>query len=85
MIPKGDPVTEEFLRDFVDRWAAAWNSLDTDTVMSLMHPDIVWEDLVFWPRVIHGHEELREYAARRIGAQVREAPGPEVANRRAGA
>jgi ketosteroid isomerase-like protein len=61
VVPKGDPVTEEFLRDFVDRWAAAWNSHDPDTVMSLMHPEIVWEDLVFWPRVIHGHEELREY------------------------
>jgi hypothetical protein len=61
VIPKGDPVTEEFLRDFCHRWAAAWNSLDTGTVMRLMHPDIVWEDLVFWPRVIHGREELREY------------------------
>ncbi|WP_213574066.1 nuclear transport factor 2 family protein [Rhodococcus sp. USK13] len=53
--------TVEFLRDFGSRWADAWNSHDTDRVLELIHPDIRWDDTVFWPRIIEGRDELREY------------------------
>jgi steroid delta-isomerase-like uncharacterized protein len=53
-----------FLRQFATAWLAAWNSHDTEQVLALMHPDIVWEDTVFWPEVIHGREHLREYVER---------------------
>lgn len=53
--------TLQFLRDFGMRWHAAWNSHDTDRVLELTHPDIRWEDTVFWPRMIEGHADLRVY------------------------
>lgn len=57
-------VDHDFLRKFATDWLAAWNSHDTDRVLSVMHPDIEWEDTVFWPEVIHGREALREYVER---------------------
>lgn len=51
----------EFLRAFGERWNQAWNSHDTERVLQLVHPEIVWEDTVFWTDVIHGVEELRTY------------------------
>lgn len=56
--------TAEFLRQFGTDWLAAWNSHDTEQVLAMMHPEIVWEDTVFWTDVIHGREELREYVER---------------------
>lgn len=55
------PVTSYFIRDFGNRWESAWNSHSTEQVMALLHPDIRWNDTVFWPGVIHGHAEMREY------------------------
>lgn len=60
-LPIADVVTEEFVRDFGNRWEAAWNSHDTQQVLALIHPDIRWNDTIFWPEVIHGHAALRLY------------------------
>ena len=60
-LPMADAVTEEFVRDFGHRWEAAWNSHDTDQVMALIHPDIRWNDTIFWPEIIHGHAAMRAY------------------------
>ena len=53
--------TPEFLRDFGNRWDAAWNSHDSEKVLDLLDAEIVWDDTVFWPRVIEGIGEMREY------------------------
>jgi steroid delta-isomerase-like uncharacterized protein len=53
-----------FLRRFATDWLTAWNSHDTDQVLALLHPDIVWEDTVFWTDVIHGRDAMREYVER---------------------
>jgi len=55
------PVTQEFLVDFGRRWDEAWNSHDTDEVLSLLHEDIEWDDTVYWTEVIHGIGGMREY------------------------
>ena len=54
------------LRDFATRWLAAWNSHDTDQVLALLHPEIVWEDTVFWPDGRHGRD-ARPESGDRIG------------------
>lgn len=46
--------TADFLDDFSTRWLTAWNSHSTDRVLALLHSEIVWDDHVFWPEVIHG-------------------------------
>lgn len=51
----------QFLNDFSERWLQAWNSHDTEQVLAVTHPDISWDDRTFWPSVVHGHAELREY------------------------
>lgn len=63
-LPVADIVTAEFVRDFGNRWEAAWNSHDTDQVMALIHPDIRWNDTIFWPEIIHGHAAMRAYVDR---------------------
>ena len=60
-LPATGTVTAEFVRDFGNRWEAAWNSHDTEPVMALIHPDIRWNDTIFWPEVIHGHAAMRAY------------------------
>ena len=55
------PLSGEFLRDFGNRWDRAWNSHDTDEVLALLHPDIVWDDNVFWPTVIEGKSGMPTY------------------------
>lgn len=57
----GHPITAAFVRDFGSRWEAAWNSHDTGQVMALLHPDIRWNDTIFWPELIHGHTDMRAY------------------------
>lgn len=51
----------KFLEDFCERWLRAWNSHSTDDVLNVLHPSITWDDRTFWPRVLHGHEEVRVY------------------------
>lgn len=50
-----------FLEGFAKQWLAAWNSHDTDILLALLHPDIVWEDRTFWTEALRGHGELRPY------------------------
>jgi uncharacterized protein (TIGR02246 family) len=50
-----------FLRDYSTRWIAAWNSHDTDQILDLLHPDVVWDERVFWPEVLHGRDAVRAY------------------------
>lgn len=50
-----------FLEEFATVWLEAWNSHDTERVLELMHPDIEWDDRIFWTHVIYGREELRAY------------------------
>ena len=52
------------LREFGTRWLEAWNSHDTEQVLALLHPDLVWEDTVFWPHVITDREEMTRYVDR---------------------
>jgi steroid delta-isomerase-like uncharacterized protein len=58
------PISQAFLRKFATDWLAAWNSHTTDEVLALLHPDIIWEDTVFWTEPIHGKDALREYIDR---------------------
>jgi steroid delta-isomerase-like uncharacterized protein len=37
-------LTEEFARDFADRWQVAWNSLRAEEVTALCTDDIIWDD-----------------------------------------
>lgn len=68
-------VSAEFLRDFADRWIAAWNSHDTGTVLALLHHDVCWDERVFWPQPLRGREAVRAY----VDAIWRHMPGYEVA------
>ena len=54
-------ITAEFVRNFGSAWERAWNSHDTDSVLALLHPEIRWNDTVFWPSVINGRDEMRAY------------------------
>jgi steroid delta-isomerase-like uncharacterized protein len=60
-MPDNNSERAAFLADFADRWLAAWNSHTTDRVLDLLHDDIVWDDRVFWPEVIHGRDAMTEY------------------------
>ncbi|WP_231637130.1 ester cyclase [Microbacterium sp. No. 7] len=55
------PLTEEFLHGFAQRWESAWNSRDPEQVLALLHPEIEWDDTVFWPEVIRGIPAMRPY------------------------
>ena len=57
-------IDADFLRSFADDWLAAWNSHETDRVLALLHPDIRWEDTVFWPEVINGLDAMPPYVER---------------------
>ena len=37
-------LTEEFARDFADRWQVAWNSRRPEQVTALCTEDVVWDD-----------------------------------------
>ena len=55
------PVSASFIREFGERWSAAWNSHDADQVLDLLHHNIEWDDTVFWPEVITGIGGMRPY------------------------
>jgi steroid delta-isomerase-like uncharacterized protein len=38
------PLTEEFARDFAERWQVAWNSRRAEEVTALCTDDVVWDD-----------------------------------------
>jgi ketosteroid isomerase-like protein len=72
--PAGQATSAAFLRDFADRWLAAWNSHDTETVLALLHPDVQWDETVFWPHPLRGREAVRGY----VDAIWRAMPGYRV-------
>ena len=74
MSPARKATSAAFLRDFADRWLAAWNSHDTGAVLALLHPDVEWDETVFWPHPLHGREAVRAY----VDAIWRAMPGYEV-------
>jgi hypothetical protein len=59
--PAREATSAAFLRDFADRWLTAWNSGDTGTVLALLHPEVQWDETVFWPHPLRGREEVRGY------------------------
>jgi steroid delta-isomerase-like uncharacterized protein len=40
------PLSEEFARDFAERWQVAWNSCRAEEVTALCTDDVVWDDPV---------------------------------------
>jgi hypothetical protein len=46
---------------FCNRWDAALSARSTEAMLELTTPDVLWDDTVFWPTVVRGHEELRTY------------------------
>ena len=54
-------VDAAFLRDFADRWHAAWNGRDTDAVLELLHPNVLWDEQIFWPHPLEGRHAVRAY------------------------
>jgi steroid delta-isomerase-like uncharacterized protein len=53
-------VEPEWVEEFAQRWAAAWNSHDPDRLLDLMTEDIVYDDSA-WPETMHGHGDVRAF------------------------
>jgi steroid delta-isomerase-like uncharacterized protein len=53
-------VTEEFLRDFIPRYAAAWNGRDSSAMVELTTPDVVWADPAL-PEPARGIDAVRAF------------------------
>jgi hypothetical protein len=54
---------EPFIRDFTERWLAAWNSKDPDQVLALCSPGVVWDESGIVGR-LEGHDAVREMSLR---------------------
>jgi steroid delta-isomerase-like uncharacterized protein len=50
----------EWIREFVPRWLAAWNSHEPDRVLELLTDDVEIRD-DSWPETMHGHHDVREF------------------------
>lgn len=50
----------EWIREFVPRWLAAWNSHEPDRVLELLTDDVEIRD-DSWPQTMHGHHDVREF------------------------
>ena len=50
----------EWIREFVPRWLAAWNSHEPDRVLELLTDDVEIRD-DSWPKTMHGHDDVREF------------------------
>jgi len=50
----------EWIREFVPRWLAAWNSHEADRVLELLTDDVEIRD-DSWPETMHGHHDVREF------------------------
>ncbi|NKQ56157.1 nuclear transport factor 2 family protein [Amycolatopsis sp. K13G38] len=62
--PDAAAIEQSFLRRFATDWFDAWNSRDTDRVLALVHPDVIWEDSAFWREPIEGRKNVRAYVER---------------------
>ena len=47
-------IEEKEIVDMVNKETKAWDRLDTDTLVSLFHPDMVWP----WPRTSTSHDPM---------------------------
>ena len=56
-----------FVRDFADRWIAAWNSRDPDQILALCSDDISYADPAFEEEA-HGKEAARRLVEETIAA-----------------
>jgi steroid delta-isomerase-like uncharacterized protein len=50
----------EWVREFVPRWLAAWNSHRADDVLALLTDDVEIRD-DSWPTTMHGQRDVREF------------------------
>jgi steroid delta-isomerase-like uncharacterized protein len=50
----------EWVEDFAQRWADAWNSHDPEQLLDLMTEDIVYEDSAS-PETMRGHGDVRAF------------------------
>jgi steroid delta-isomerase-like uncharacterized protein len=50
----------EWVRQFVPRWLAAWNSHQADRVLELLTDDVEVRD-DSWPKTMHGPGDVREF------------------------
>jgi steroid delta-isomerase-like uncharacterized protein len=55
-----EPPSIEWVREFVPRWLAAWNSHRADRVLELLTDDVEVRD-DSWPETMHGHGDVREF------------------------
>lgn len=53
-------VDRAWLGEFLDRWAAAWNSHQREHVLELVTDDIVYDDSA-WPETMRGKPAVREF------------------------
>jgi steroid delta-isomerase-like uncharacterized protein len=55
-------ISEEFARQWGDRFLAAWHSHDPDQLAALSTEDVLWEDPFIYPNgVAKGRDELRNW------------------------
>ena len=47
-------IEEKEIMEMVNKETKAWDTLDTDTLVSLFHPDMVWP----WPRTSTSHDPM---------------------------
>jgi steroid delta-isomerase-like uncharacterized protein len=59
----------EWIREFVPRWLAAWNSHEPDRVLEFLTDDVEIRD-DSWPETMHGHDDVHEF----LGALWRAVP-----------
>jgi steroid delta-isomerase-like uncharacterized protein len=50
----------DWIRDFEQRFLAAWNSHQADRVLELMTEDVEYRDDA-WPKTMRGHADVREF------------------------
>jgi steroid delta-isomerase-like uncharacterized protein len=55
-----ETLTSEWVKEFGDRYFAAWNSRQPERLLELMTEDVVYED-PSWPETMRGHAAVREF------------------------
>jgi steroid delta-isomerase-like uncharacterized protein len=55
-----ETVSSEWVQEFMERWAAAWNSHEPERLLELMTEDIVYDDSA-WPETMRGHADVRAF------------------------
>jgi hypothetical protein len=63
MAEERQELDEPFIRDFMERWLAAWNSKDPDQVLALCSQDVVWDESGGVGR-LEGHDAVRKKSLR---------------------